>query len=61
MAERPYDRMWDLIGSVRGGPADLSVRTGEAFRRPLAGRRPATNDVRQASPTIPPPPPHQTD
>jgi len=39
VAERPYDQVRDLIGSVQGGPADLSVRTGEAFRRLLAGRR----------------------
>lgn len=37
-AEHPYDKVRDLIGCVHGGPADLSVRTGEAFRRMLAGR-----------------------
>ena len=39
VAERPYDQVRDLIGRVQGGPVDLSVRTGEAFRRMLAGRR----------------------
>lgn len=38
-AERPYDKVRDLIGIVHGGPADLSVRAGEGFRRLLAGRR----------------------
>jgi len=37
--EHPYDKIRDLIGSVHGGPADLSERTGEAFRRLVAGRR----------------------
>jgi hypothetical protein len=31
--ERPYDTVRDLIGSIRGGPPDLSMRTGEHFRR----------------------------
>lgn len=36
--EHPYEKVRDLIGSVSGGPADLSMRTGEKFRRSLAGR-----------------------
>jgi predicted DNA-binding protein len=38
-AEHPYDKVRDLLGCVQGGPADLSMGTGEAFRRMLAGRR----------------------
>lgn len=38
-AEHPYEKVRDLIGSVHGGPAELSERTGETFRRMLAGRR----------------------
>jgi len=38
-AERPYEKVRDLIGSVEGGPADLSARTGEGFRRLLARRK----------------------
>lgn len=38
-SERPYDALRDLIGSVHGGPSDLSVRTGEQFRRVLSVRR----------------------
>jgi len=34
-ATHPYDAVKDLIGCVRGGPRDLSVRTGEKFRRLL--------------------------
>lgn len=37
--EHPYEKVRDLIGSVSGGPADLSTMTGEKFRRLLAGRR----------------------
>lgn len=37
-AERPYDAVRDLIGSVRGGPSDLSERAGERFRKMLQGR-----------------------
>ncbi len=37
--EHPYDKVRDLIGSVHGGPADLSMRTGEKFRRALTERR----------------------
>lgn len=32
---RPYDLVEDLIGCVKGGPADLSVKTGEGIRRLL--------------------------
>ncbi len=38
-SERPYDALRDLIGSVRGGPPDLSVRTGDRFQRVLSARR----------------------
>ncbi len=34
--ERPYDKVRGLIGSIHGGPSDLSVRTGQAFRRMLS-------------------------
>jgi hypothetical protein len=37
--KRPYDLVAHLIGCVRGGPPDLSVRTGEKFARLLAERR----------------------
>ncbi|MDF0668147.1 MAG: ribbon-helix-helix protein, CopG family [Nitrospira sp.] len=37
--EPPYEKVRDLIGSVSGGSADLSTRTGEKFRRALVGRR----------------------
>lgn len=37
--KRPYDRVAHLIGSVRGGPPDLSVRTGEKFAKLLAEQR----------------------
>lgn len=37
--EQPYEKVRDLLGSVSGGPADLSVKTGGKFRRSLAGRR----------------------
>lgn len=37
--ERPYEKVRDLIGSVSGGPTDLSVRTGEKFGQALADRR----------------------
>lgn len=30
-----YDRVAHLIGCVKGGPADLSERTGEGFRQLL--------------------------
>lgn len=38
-AEHPYEKVRDLIGCVHGGPTDLSVRTGDAFRQVLARRR----------------------
>ena len=41
--DRPYDKVRDLLGSVQGGPADLSVRTGEAFRQMLSARRSKTS------------------
>ncbi|MGD2115127.1 MAG: type II toxin-antitoxin system VapB family antitoxin [Acidobacteriota bacterium] len=34
----PYDRAADLIGSVSGGPEDLSEETGKRFRNLLAER-----------------------
>ena len=36
--ERPYDRVSHLIGCVRGGPPDLSVRTGEKFGKLVSER-----------------------
>ncbi len=38
-APRPYDAIREIIGSVKGGPSDLSEATGARFRRLLAGRR----------------------
>lgn len=32
---RPYEAIADLIGCVKGGPPDLSKRTGERFRELL--------------------------
>jgi len=32
----PYEMVQDLIGCVKGGPPDLSARTGETFQRLLA-------------------------
>jgi len=37
--ERPFESVRDLIGSIRGGPPDLSVRTGEQFRRMVRAKR----------------------
>ncbi|BFU96877.1 MAG: hypothetical protein NTNFB02_35990 [Nitrospira sp.] len=37
--QRPYEKLRDLIGSVQGGPSDLSGRAGEAFRDMLSARR----------------------
>ena len=34
-APRPYDAFRGIVGSVRGGPPDLSERTGERFRQLL--------------------------
>ena len=36
--KRPYDLVAHLIGCVKGGPRDLSVRTGEKFRQMLVER-----------------------
>jgi len=38
-SERPYEAVKDLIGCVRGGQSNLSVRTGESFRRLLSSKR----------------------
>ena len=35
----PYDALKHLIGVARGGPDDLSVRTGDKFRRLVRQRR----------------------
>jgi len=35
----PYENVRDLIGSVKGGPTDLSKKTGENFRQALVDRR----------------------
>jgi Arc/MetJ-type ribon-helix-helix transcriptional regulator len=37
--QAPFDRVADLIGSVRGGPPDLSEHTGKRFRQMLADRK----------------------
>jgi Arc/MetJ-type ribon-helix-helix transcriptional regulator len=37
--QAPYDRVADLIGSVRGGPPDLSEQTGKRFRQLLADKK----------------------
>ena len=37
--ERPFETVRDLIGSIHGGPPDLSVRTGEQFRRMVHAKR----------------------
>jgi hypothetical protein len=37
--KRPYELVAHLIGCVRGGPPDLSIRTGEKFRQLLMRRR----------------------
>lgn len=36
---RPYEAFRGVIGRVRGGPVDLSERTGERFRRILLDGR----------------------
>ena len=36
--KRPYDLVAHLIGCVKGGPRDLSVRTGEKFHKMLVKR-----------------------
>jgi hypothetical protein len=33
--KHPYEASKDLVGCVRGGPPDLSLRTGDKFRRLL--------------------------
>jgi hypothetical protein len=38
----PYDALKHLIGVARGGPDDLSVRTGDKFRRLVRQRRGAS-------------------
>jgi Arc/MetJ-type ribon-helix-helix transcriptional regulator len=38
-APRPYDVFRGILGSVRGGPSNLSERTGVTFRSLLANRR----------------------
>jgi hypothetical protein len=35
----PWERAADLVGSVTGGPSDLSERTGRRFRELLATKR----------------------
>ena len=37
--KRPHEAFGGVIGSVRGGPPDLSERTGERFRKLLLDRR----------------------
>lgn len=37
--KRPYDLVAHLIGCVKGGPPDLSVRTGEKFYQILVDRK----------------------
>jgi hypothetical protein len=39
IAKPPDDAFRGIIGSVRGGPPDLSERTGERFRKRLLDRR----------------------
>jgi len=39
IAVSPYDAFRGVIGSVRGGPPDLSERTGGRFRKLLLDRR----------------------
>ena len=38
-AARPYDAIREIVGSVKGGPSDLSEATGAHFRHLLAGRK----------------------
>ena len=37
--KRPYELVAHLIGCVKGGPRDLSIRTGEKFRQMLVVRK----------------------
>ena len=39
-AERPYERISDLIGCATGGPPNSSERTGQGLRDLLAKRGP---------------------
>jgi hypothetical protein len=38
-SSRPYELIAHLVGCVRGGPPDLSVRTGEKFREILLRKK----------------------
>lgn len=38
-ATLPFDRVADLIGSIKGGPPDLSEQTGRRFREILTNRQ----------------------
>jgi hypothetical protein len=37
--KRPYDLVAHLVGCVKGGPPNLSTRSGEKFRQMLLDRR----------------------
>ena len=37
--KRPYELVAHLIGCVKGGPRDLSIRTGEKFRQMRVARK----------------------
>jgi hypothetical protein len=37
--QAPYARVADLIGCVRGGPSDLSEKTGKRFHQVLEDRK----------------------
>jgi Ribbon-helix-helix protein, copG family len=39
-AQRPFDRVSDLIGCVTGGPPDLSQDAGRKFRQLLTRKHP---------------------
>lgn len=38
-AQHPWETAEDLIGCVKGGPPDLSVKTGQGFRHMLHEKR----------------------
>ena len=38
-SENPYEAIRDLIGTVHGGPSDLSERTGQKFHELLKRKR----------------------
>ena len=38
-AQRPYEKVADLIGCVTGGPPNLSENSGAKFRQVLARKR----------------------